>query len=201
LLVPGTLFLSISIGVRLLSKDLPTESGKFDIKLLGKKKVDQKKAYSEALADYRIVLMIFQYSASFGTELVMNNFLAGHFYDYFGVPLVAAGGLALGFGGMNLFARTLGGVLSDHWAKSWAMRGRLWAHYIATLGSAVGCFALGCVTDDLGWPLALLMVIIFSTFINMAEGTSYGIVPFMQPGSTEKKRLRRTSVRSLTSTT
>lgn len=181
LLVPGTLFMSISILVRFLAKDLPTEDGKFDIKLLGKKKVDQKKAYAEAFADYRVVLMIFQYSSSFGTELVMNNFLAGHFYDYFGVPLVAAGGLALGFGGMNLFARTLGGVLSDYWAKKWFMRGRLWAHFIATAGSAAGCLALGLVEDHMGWPLALLMVIIFSLFINMAEGTSYGIVPFMQP--------------------
>jgi hypothetical protein len=82
---------------------------------------------------------------------------------------------------MNLFARTLGGILSDYWAKSFAMRGRLWAHFIATFGSAVGCFALGLVTDDLGWPIALLMVFIFSIFINMAEGTAYGIVPFMQP--------------------
>ena len=37
------------------------------------------------------------------------------------------------------------------------------------------------MNDELGWPLALMMVIIFSMFINMAEGTAYGIVPFMQP--------------------
>jgi len=179
MIVPGTLFLCIALGARFLAKDVPT--GKFDVNLLGKQKVDQKKAYKEAFSDYRVVLMIFQYSSSFGTELVMNNFLATHFYDYFGVPLVAAGALALGFGGMNLFARTLGGILSDYWANSWGMRGRLWAHFLATFGSACGCFALGLVTSDMGWPLALCMVIIFSTFINMAEGTSYGIVPFMQP--------------------
>ena len=39
LLVAGTWFLCISLGVHLLSKDLPTGSGKFVIKLLGKKKV------------------------------------------------------------------------------------------------------------------------------------------------------------------
>ena len=45
--------------------------------------------YLTCLADYRVFLMIFQYSACFGCELVMNNTLATHFEDYFGVDLVA----------------------------------------------------------------------------------------------------------------
>merc|ERR1712228_62833 len=35
--------------------------------------------------------------------------------------------------------------------------------------------------DAGGWPVALLVLVIFSTFVNMAEGTSYGIVPYMIP--------------------
>merc|ERR1719421_2338040 len=137
--------------------------------------------YVKCLKDYRVVLMIFQYSACFGCELVMNNTLATHFHDYFGVGLVAAGGLATGFGGMNLFARSMGGIFSDWCNKRWAMPGRLWAHFISLFGQAVFLFLFGCVTSDMGWPVALLVLCIFSIFVNMAEGTSYGIVPYMIP--------------------
>ena len=111
----------------------------------------------------------------------MNNTLATHFHDYFGVDLVAAGALAMSFGAMNLFARAVGGIASD-WANQKAgMCGRLWMHFISLFGQAVFLFLFGCVTSDMGWPVALLVLIIFSIFVNMAEGTSYGIVPYMIP--------------------
>jgi len=37
------------------------------------------------------------------------------------------------------------------------------------------------VNDVMGWPVALAVLVVFSTFVNMAEGTSYGIVPYMIP--------------------
>merc|ERR1712226_1350455 len=159
-----------------------TATGAFDVSILGKSKRAGFFDYVRVVSDYRVFLMIFQYSACFGCELVMNNTLATHFHDNFGVDLVAAGALAMGFGGMNLFARSLGGIFSD-WANvRWQMKGRLWAHFIALFGQAIFLFLFGCVTKETGdWPVALLVLIIFSTFVNMAEGTSYGIVPYMIP--------------------
>lgn len=61
------------------------------------------------------------------------------------------------------------------------MPGRLWAHFIALFGQAVFLFVFGCVTKDMGWPVALAVLVVLSTFVNMAEGTSYGIVPYMIP--------------------
>merc|ERR1711981_1050603 len=56
------------------------------------------------------------------------------------------------------------------------------AHFISLFGQAVFLFFFGCITKDSGgWPLALLFLIIFAIFVNMAEGTSYGIVPYMIP--------------------
>merc|ERR1719450_1867631 len=106
--------------------------------------------------------MIFQYSACFGCELVMNNTLATHFSDYFGVELVAAGALAMSFGGMNLFARSLGGIGSD-WANArWGMQGRLWVHFLSLLGQAIFLFLFGLVTPSSGgWPVALLVLVVF----------------------------------------
>merc|ERR1719161_2840129 len=123
-----------------------------------------------------------QYSACFGCELVMNNTLATHFHDYFGVDLVAAGALAMSFGAMTLFARSVGGIVSD-WANSkFQMCGRLWTHFISLFGQAVFLFLFGCVTKEMGdWPVALAVLIVFAIFVNIAEGTSYGIVPYMIP--------------------
>merc|ERR1712070_1302661 len=60
--------------------------------------------------------------------------------------------------------------------------GRLWAHFISLAGQAIFLFLFGMVTkDNGGWPVALAMLIIFAIFLNMAEGTSYGIVPYMIP--------------------
>jgi NNP family nitrate/nitrite transporter-like MFS transporter len=131
--------------------------------------------------DYRVFLMIMQYGACFGCELVMNVKLALHFADNFDVNPVAAGAMAMTFGAMNLFARSLGGILSDVLNKRWNMSGRLWAHFVALFGQAVFLFVFGFMTKDVGVVPAILVLAVFSIFVNMAEGTSYGIVPYMIP--------------------
>merc|ERR1712107_66241 len=159
-----------------------TTSGKFNVAVLGKTKKAGFMTYVKCCTDYRVFLMIFQYSACFGCELVMNNTLALHFTDEFGVDLVAAGILAMSFGAMNLFARSLGGIASD-WANTrWQMQGRLWMHFLSLFGQGVFLFLFGLIDkNNGGWPVALIMLIIFAIFVNMAEGTSYGIVPYMIP--------------------
>lgn len=179
MLFPAVLYIILGIWIFTCSQD--TTTGKFDIQILGKSTKAGPRTYLKCLADFNVLLMIFQYSACFGCELVMNNTLASHFSDYFEVDLVAAGGLATAFGGMNLFARSLGGILSDWMNFKWAMPGRLWAHFISLFFQAIMLFAFGCVTKDMGWPVALAVLVVFSIFVNMAEGTSYGIVPYMIP--------------------
>ena len=179
MMFPAVVYVFLACWIFFCSQD--TTTGKFDTAVLGKSQKASPMTYLKCLADYRVFLMIFQYSACFGCELVMNNTLATHFHDYFGVDLVAAGVLAMGFGGMNLFARSLGGIFSDWCNVKFAMPGRLWAHFIALFGQAVFLFLFDCVTSDMGWPVALLVLVIFSIFVNMAEGTSYGIVPYMIP--------------------
>jgi len=182
----AAMFLPVAMYVMLIpwiyfcSQD--TTTGKFDVAVLGKTKKAGFMTYVKCCTDYRVFLMIFQYSACFGCELVMNNTLALHFTDEFGVDLVAAGTLAMSFGAMNLFARSLGGIASD-WANvRWQMQGRLWMHFISLFGQGVFLFVFGLIDKNAGgWPVALVVLIIFAIFVNMAEGTSYGIVPYMIP--------------------
>ena len=57
----------------------------------------------------------------------MNSVAARYFHDYHGLSPKMAGLLASLWGLMNLFARSLGGVLSDRANSRFGMRGRIWA--------------------------------------------------------------------------
>merc|ERR1719498_1317940 len=62
------------------------------------------------------------------------------------------------------------------------MTGRLWSHFISLFGQAAFLLLFGFIDKDTGgvW-LALAVLVVFAIFVNMAEGTSYGIVPYMIP--------------------
>jgi nitrate reductase (NAD(P)H) len=81
---------------------------------------------------------------------------------------------------MNLFARSLGGILSDFLYAKMHKRGRYWAQFLCLVVEAIFLFAFGCVDNDQPWPVALVVLICFSVSVQMAEGTTYGIVPFLQ---------------------
>merc|ERR1712188_287145 len=149
----------------------PTDTGKSNASMWD---------YVEVLKDFRVVVMIFQYSACFGTELAMNNQLATHFRVYFQMPAGEASLLAGCFGLMNLFARSLGGISSDTMFAKFGFRGRLWAHFLSLFFEGIFLFIFGNVSNEYEWYHALAALVCFSLFVQMAEGTSYGIVPFMK---------------------
>merc|ERR1712048_203243 len=180
MIVPAILFVICAACLKLLCQDTPTKL-RFDVADTGKTKGASLWDYVEVLKDFRVVVMIFQYSACFGTELAMNNQLATHFRTYFQMKAANAGALASSFGGMNLFARSLGGIGSDIMFAKFGFPGRIWAQFLALFFESIFLFAFGCVSNDNEWYVALMVLICFSTFVQMAEGTSYGIVPFMIP--------------------
>lgn len=176
--VPAVLFVLTGIAMKLLCWDTPTAK-RFDVLVTGKTQKPSMFDYVEVLKDPRVVVMIFQYSACFGTELAMNNQLATHFRTYFQMEAASASTLAGCFGLMNLFARSLGGISSDILFKKFGFRGRIWAQFLALFFEAIFLFIFGCVDNSQPWYVALAVLIFFSLFVQMAEGTSYGIVPFM----------------------
>merc|ERR1719456_769435 len=166
--------------MKLLCWDTPTKR-RFSTADVGKTSSPRLWDYVDCLKDFRVVVMIFQYSACFGTELAMNNQLATHFRTYFQMKAANAGALASSFGGMNLFARSLGGISSDLMFAKFGFPGRLWAQFLSLFFEAIFLFGFGSVTNEQPWYVALGVLCCFSLFVQMAEGTSYGIVPFMIP--------------------
>merc|ERR1712190_310641 len=117
----------------------------------------------------------------FGTELAMNAQLATHFRVYFEMDSGAAAVLAGCFGLMNLFARSVGGIFSDFLFARFDFPGRIWAQFIALFFESIFLFIFANIDNEKPWYVALMVLIGFSVFVQMAEGTSYGIVPFMIP--------------------
>ncbi|OLP96553.1 Glycine dehydrogenase (decarboxylating) [Symbiodinium microadriaticum] len=175
MVVPAVMFVVCAICMKLMCWDMPTARN-YDPTVTGKTQKPSMWDYVEVLRDVRVVVMIFQYSACFGTELAMNNQLATHFRTYFQMDAGDASALAGAFGLMNLFARSLGGISSDICYKYFGFRGRIWAQFLALFFEAIFLFSFGNVDNSQPWYVALAVLVCFSLFVQMAEGTSYGIV-------------------------
>ncbi len=78
-----------------------------------------------AIHDHNMWLLLIQYGCCFGVELTTSNAAALYFAEEFELSTEAAAAVASTFGWMNLFARGLGGFLSDISNAYRGMRGRL----------------------------------------------------------------------------
>ena len=78
-----------------------------------------------AAKDPRVWALFVVYGACFGVELTVNNIGALYFHDSFALSVRGAGIVAGLHGSMNLFARTLGGYLSDKIGIRNGLRGRV----------------------------------------------------------------------------
>ncbi len=126
-------------------------------------------------------ILFLQYACCFGTELTMNNAAALYFKDQFDLTTETAAAIASIFGWLNLFARGLGGYCSDKANAHCGMRGRLWVQTACLVmeGALVLYFAQ---TTSLSSAIAVM--VFFSLFVQAAEGSTYGIVPYVDPPTT-----------------
>merc|ERR1712087_586211 len=87
-------------------------------------------------------------------------------------------GIASIFGWMNLFARGVGGFISDKLNSKMGMRGRLaWQGALLVVEGAM-VFIFSNSNSLAG---AIVIMVAFSVFVQSAEGSTYGIVPYVNP--------------------
>ncbi len=135
-----------------------------------------KESFILAIKDYRVWTLFFIYAACFGVELTINNVAALYYHDQFQLDVKTAGLIAGMFGLMNIFARTVGGYFSDFFAKRMGLRGRVIFLFIVLLGEGIMLTVFSQMSVLL---LAIGTMIVFSLFVQMSEGATYGIVPFI----------------------
>ncbi|MCB9383959.1 MAG: MFS transporter [Bryobacterales bacterium] len=130
----------------------------------------------KACADFRVWALFVMYGACFGIELTLNNIAALYFHDYFELGLATAGLVASLFGLMNIFARTLGGVVGDRWGAKWGLKGRVW--FLGVILFFEG-LALMLFSQQTVLPIAIATLILFSLCVQMSEGATFSVVPFI----------------------
>ncbi|MXY78327.1 MAG: MFS transporter, partial [Chloroflexi bacterium] len=133
-------------------------------------------SFLHAARDPRVWALFLVYGACFGIELTVNNVAALYFHDRFELSLVLAGAIASLFGLMNIFARTLGGFFGDRCGIRWGLRGRVWflGAVLLVEGLALILFSrMGVIY------LAIPTLILFSLFVQMSEGATFSVVPFV----------------------
>merc|ERR1712125_84387 len=114
-------------------------------------------------------------------ELTMNNAAALYFVEEFGQTTASAAAIASIFGWMNLFARGLGGFCSDKMSEKMGMRGRLYTQFALLILEAVLVFVFN---RSKSLTAAIVVMVFFSAFVQACEGSTYGIVPYVNPAST-----------------
>lgn len=134
------------------------------------------RGFLAAAKDVRVWALFVVYAACFGVELTINNIAAIYYFDTFELSLGTAGLIAGLFGLMNIFARTLGGVFSDLFAAKNGLKGRVAFLFLALFieGLALILFSqMGTLV------VAIATMIVFSLFVQMSEGATFGLVPFI----------------------
>ena len=129
-----------------------------------------------AIKDYRVWALFFIYAACFGVELTINNVAALYYHDRFHLDDKTAGLIAGLFGLMNIFARTVGGFFSDFFAKKMGLRGRVVFLFVVLLGEGIMLMLFSQMSVLI---VAVGTMIVFSLFVQMSEGATFSIVPFI----------------------
>jgi MFS transporter, NNP family, nitrate/nitrite transporter len=177
--IPGTLQIIIGMAILIFAQDLPLGNYRALKKSGLMKKGNPKREFIAGVANYRTWVLLLTYGYCFGVELTVDNVVHSYFHDQFGLSIFISGVWASVFGMQNLYARALGGWVSDLTAKRWGMRGRLWTLWITQSLGGVCCILMGISVVYNSFPLTMVVIVVFSIFVPMACGATYGIVPFV----------------------
>ncbi len=177
MVIPGAALFLTGIAYYFLTQDSP--DGNF-ADLRQKNKLPSAKqakgSFLNACKDHRVWSLFLIYGACFGIELTINNIAALYFIDYFSMGLKMAGVVAGLFGLMNIFARTLGGFFGDFFGLRWGLKGRVQWLFVTLFIEGIMLIAFSRTAL---LPMAIVTLIGFSLFVQMSEGATFSVVPFI----------------------
>jgi NNP family nitrate/nitrite transporter-like MFS transporter len=172
LIAPGALMLGMAVIYYRYAKDTPGGSPHDSTASAGK----GWSTFVMAARDYRVWMLFIAYGACFGVELTIHNLAAIYYVDRFGLSMTTAGLYVGCFGLLALFARALGGLLSDGVAHTRGLDGRAALLFAFILAEGLGLLVFSRMTAPLQ---ALTAMLAFGLFTHMACGATYSLVPFV----------------------
>ena len=173
MIFPGVMLLVMAWLYWKYTKDTP--AGNFD-ELRQTEKGKKENTFLLAAKDYRTWILTIAYAACFGVEITVDNFAASYFHDDYKATLIMAGLLASIFGWINIFARALGGIVSDKVGKRYGFNGKVSLLAALLLLEGIGIMLFSTAG---GIVMAISMMFFFGLCLKMANGATYSIVPFV----------------------
>jgi NNP family nitrate/nitrite transporter-like MFS transporter len=179
LLVPGVLMLVMALVYWKFTQDCP-EGNFAELRAAGIPFEASGKggmaSFLEACRNYRAWLLFVTYGACFGIELFIHNVAAVYYVDHFKLSLKEAGMAAGSFGLLALFARALGGWLSDKAAAKGSLNSRVNLLFVLMVGEGLGLLWFSQTSSV---ALAISAMLAFGMCTHMACGATYALVPFV----------------------
>ena len=143
--------------------------------------VSATKSFRRGAMNINSWILALQYACSFGVEITMHNAAALYFKEEFDLSTEDAAAVASIFGFFNIFSRGMGGYVSDVCNRRAGMKGRIWLQ--CGMLCATAAFVLWFQSTHELW-LAIFVMVFFSITCQAACGTTYGIVPYVDPTTT-----------------
>ncbi|WP_031428828.1 MFS transporter [Flavimarina sp. Hel_I_48] len=178
LIIAGIACFLMGIVYYYFTQDTPEGNFK-ELKEAGKTVKGKKKdevGFLEALKDYRVWILFVVYAACFGMELTVYGTMDDYLQNTFSLSRITAGNIVLSFALMNLFARTLGGYFGDKFGKLKGLRGRVLFLVVILSIEGVMLMTFSMITSLVA---GILFLIGFSLSVQMAEGATFSVVPFI----------------------
>ena len=179
LLVPGVMMLIVGWMYWKYTQDCPQGNFK-ELRAQGIQVGSNKKGgvaiLMHAARNYRVWILFGAYAACFGIEIFIHNIVAMYYVEHFSFGLKEAGLAAGIFGLLALFARALGGILSDQVALKRGLDGRTIILFIMILLEGFFLILFSKMQSPM---LAILIMTLFALFTHMACGATYALVPFI----------------------
>ncbi|MEA5582932.1 MFS transporter [Nodularia harveyana UHCC-0300] len=122
----------------------------------------------------QVAMLELTYFVNFGSELAVVSMLPAFFESTFSLSKVLAGMIAASYAFMNLFARPGGGWVSDTFGS------RKWTMTILTGGIGIAYLAMSGVSSNWLLPVAIMLTMSCSFFVQAGEGSTYAIVPLVK---------------------
>ncbi len=133
-------------------------------------------SFKLAASNFRVWMLFITYGACFGIEIFIHNIAAIYYVDHFHLTLAQAGMAAGSFGLLALFARALGGWVSDKFAARGNLNSRVTLLFVLMLGEGAGLLMFSHAESVV---LAIAAMLFFGLFTHMACGATYAVVPFV----------------------
>ncbi|NGY03405.1 MFS transporter [Solimonas terrae] len=132
--------------------------------------------FKAASTNYRVWMLFVTYGCCFGIELFVHGVAASYYVDKFHLDIEQAGLAAGSFGLLALFARAVGGIVSDRVARIRGLDARTLLLFVLMLGEGIGLLWFSTTQTV---TMAVIAMISFGLCTHMACGSTYALVPFI----------------------